>query len=128
MVCESPTKNKFFRYVSVILLLFTATGSFFIVFSDLIDLLGGKTHLAYDVAIGLGEAVEQMLAVAEGYNVTDLVEVEVGVDCMGAKWLVLIVKLAVASVKDKAVGCVTKSTLANTVEFIVGKQIGRAHV
>ena len=75
----------------VCLFILTGAGSLFVALTDLVDLLGGKTHLAYYVTLGLGEAVEEMLGVAEGNNVADLVEVEVGVDCVRAKRLVLVV-------------------------------------
>ena len=85
-------------------------------------LLGGKTYLADDIALGLGEAVEEMIAVAEGDHVAYLIEIKVGVYGVRAKWLMLVVKLSVAALEDKAVPRVTESALAHTVEFVVGER------
>ena len=59
--------------------LFAVTGSVLVVTAELVYLLGGKTYLADDIALGLGEAVEEMIAVAEGDHVAYLIEIKVGV-------------------------------------------------
>lgn len=57
----------------------------------LVYLLCGKTNLAYHVSLGLREAVEEMVAVAKGYYVADLIEIKVGVYRVRAKRLMLVV-------------------------------------
>ena len=50
---------------------------------NFIELLGGETGLRYYVAVGFGEAIEEMIVVAYAYNVADLVEVEIGIYRVG---------------------------------------------
>ena len=87
---------------------------------DFVNLLGGEANLRDDVAVGLREAVEQVVVVAERYHIAYLVEVEIGVDRVGAKWLLLVVELAVAAVKKEALLIVAESALADSVELVVG--------
>ena len=74
--------------------------------ADLIDLLCRKSDLTDYVALCLGEAIEEMLLIAERDNVSHLIIIEVRVYRVGAKGLVLIVKLALASVENKSVNIV----------------------
>ena len=53
--------------------------------TNFIYFLSGKSYLADNVTLGLGEAVEEMIVISKGDYVAYLIEIEVGVDRVGAK-------------------------------------------
>ena len=89
--------------------------AFFNSASDLIELLGGEARFCDDVALGLGEAIEEVLVVADADNVTDFIEVEVGVYGVGEEGLLSVGELSVTALKKETVLRMAKPSATNVV-------------
>ena len=82
---------------------------------NFIELLGGETGLCDDVTLCFGEAIEQVLVVADADNVTDFIEVEVGVYGVGEEGLLCVGELSVTALKKETVLRMAKPSAANVV-------------
>ena len=84
----------------------------------LIKLLLCQADFSNNIALTLGEEIIEHIVVSNYDNVTNLVEIEISTKAIRLHWLLLIVKLAVYTVKNESIAIVNKTSLTNVIHIL----------